>query len=255
MATPQETLADDSSATVQRLMDQYTEIARLAGGLAHEIKNPLSTINLNAKLLAEAVQEAEMPSEQRDRLVRRIDSLRREADRLRGILEDFLQFAGRIKLDPHERDLREIVTELSDFYLPQCHRAGVTMRTDLPGEAVVARVDEKLLKQALLNLMINATQAMGDVPLERGSGNGSPRELILRVETDDSEARIHVIDTGPGIPPERMEKIFHPYVSHKTGGTGLGLPTARRIVEEHGGTITAHSEPGRGSDFVISLPR
>ncbi len=92
--------------------------------------------------------------------------------------------------------------------------------------------------------------------------NGAPAdparstgELILQLESDDQEARVHVIDTGPGIEPEKMERIFHPYVSEKTGGTGLGLSTARRIIEEHGGRLVAHSEVGRGSDFVIHLPR
>jgi len=97
--------------------------------------------------------------------------------------------------------------------------------------------------------MINAVQAMsGHV------GDGARHELILRIEADDSEARVHVIDTGPGIAPDEAERVFHPYVSTKSGGTGLGLPTARRIVEEHGGRLLAHSEPGRGSDFTIHLP-
>jgi signal transduction histidine kinase len=101
--------------------------------------------------------------------------------------------------------------------------------------------------------MLNATQAMADgskaPPAERG-------ELILRVESQGDEARLHVIDTGPGIPPDKIDDIFRPYVSMRTGGggTGLGLPTARRIVQEHGGEITVHSEPGTGSDFVIHLP-
>ena len=124
------------------------------------------------------------------------------------------------------------------------------MRTNLPGRPVPVQADESLLKQALLNLMINATQAMTD-----HEANGARPELILRLEADDREAQIHVIDTGPGIEPARLERIFHPYVSDKTGGSGLGLSTARRIIEEHGGRLVAHSEVGRGSDCVIHLPR
>ena len=119
--------ADDSAATVQRLLDQYTEIARLAGGLAHETKNPLSTIGLNAQLLAEGLREAELSPEQRERLLRRLDALSREAERLRGILTDFLQFAGRIKLDPQPCDLVKLVDELSDFFHPQCVQAEVVL--------------------------------------------------------------------------------------------------------------------------------
>jgi signal transduction histidine kinase len=77
---------------------------------------------------------------------------------------------------------------------------------------------------------------------------------MLRIEDDHGRARLHVIDTGPGVQPDRIDGIFLPYVTTKTGGTGLGLPVARRIAREHGGDVKVHSEPGRGSDFTIELP-
>ncbi|MFO0873058.1 MAG: HAMP domain-containing sensor histidine kinase [Phycisphaerales bacterium] len=229
----------------------------MTSGLAHEIKNPLSTLGLNAQLLAEDIAESPLPDEQRDRVLRRLGALQREADRLRNILSDFLRYAGRIKLDPQPRDLGAIVEELADFLSAQCQQSGVLLRTDLPAHPIVATVDADLLKQALLNLMLNAIQAM--VPPSAGGAPSSTSlerrgELILRVEGDAQEARIHVIDTGPGIAEEKLEEIFRPYVSSKPGGTGLGLPTARRIVEEHGGRLVAHSVVGRGSDFVVHLP-
>ena len=228
----------------------------MTGGLAHEIKNPLSTIGLNAQLLAEGLNDVELPPHERGRLLNRLESLSREVERLRAILTDFLQFAGRVKLDTQPRDLVRIVADLFDFFHPQCDQNGIVMRTKLPDVPLRAPVDEGLLKQALLNLMINATQAMAD----RASGSGGDAhgvrgELILRIDADDDEARIHVIDTGPGIEPERLQQIFHPYVSHTRGGTGLGLSTARRIIVVHGGRIVGHSEVGQGSDFVIHLPR
>ena len=113
----------------------------------------------------------------------------------------------------------------------------------------MARLDESLFKQAILNLLINAQQAMEDP----GAG-GAHEELLIRLESDDTTLRLHVIDQGPGITPERLEEIFHPYVSTKSGGSGLGLPTTRRIVEMHGGRIEVHSIPGQGSDFVIIMP-
>lgn len=237
---------------------RLAELGSMTGGLAHEIKNPLSTIGLNAQLLAEGIGEADLPPEQRDRLLRRLDSLSREADRLRTILTDFLQFAGRVRIDAQPRDIVRIVSELRDFFHPQCDQNRILLRTQLPSHPVAVHVDESLLKQALLNLMINATQAMTDGSAS-GSGeaaaSGSRGELIIRVEADDDEARVHVIDTGPGIEPDRLAEVFHPYVSSHPGGTGLGLPTARRIIEEHGGSLAIHSEVGRGSDFVIHLPR
>jgi signal transduction histidine kinase len=241
--------AERRARDAQRL----AELGSMTGGLAHEIKNPLSTISLNAQLLSESIRESALPDDQRERLQKRLGTLSREIERLRGILTDFLQFAGRMKLDPQPHDLAQLVDELCDFYHPQAQQAGIVLRTQLPPEPVQASVDASLVKQALLNLMLNATQAMADgskaPPAERG-------ELILRVESQGDEARLHVIDTGPGIPPDKIDDLFRPYVALRTGGggTGLGLPTARRIVQEHGGEITVHSEPGTGSDFVIHLP-
>ncbi|MCK4872300.1 MAG: hypothetical protein KAS72_06215 [Phycisphaerales bacterium] len=231
--------------------ERLAEIGTLTGGLAHEIKNPLSTIGLNAQLLVEEINDLPLDSDVSGRLVRRTEALRRETDRLRGILTDFLQFAGRVRLDPHPTDLNTLVDELADFYHPQAEQAGIMLRVQPANEPVMASVDATLMKQAILNLMINASQAME--PSDEGSG-----ELILRVESAsanrDGEARIHVIDTGPGIEPETLGDIFHPYFTTKSGGTGLGLSTARRIVEEHGGSMTVHSDLGTGTDFAISLP-
>jgi signal transduction histidine kinase len=248
--------------------ERLAELGAMTGGLAHEIKNPLSTIGLNAQLLAEAVAESDLPDDQRERMLRRLESLSREVERLRGILNDFLQFAGRVRLDPKEKNLVTIVEDLSDFFSPQCTQARITLRVQVADGPVLVRVDEGLLKQALLNLMINALQAMSpappdadratspEAPASRALQEGRPRgDLILKVEADEAEARVRVIDTGPGIEPDKLEAIFHPYVSHKAGGTGLGLPTARRIVEEHGGRLTVTSAPGKGSEFVIALPR
>lgn len=232
--------------------ERLAELGSMTSGLAHEIKNPLSTIGLNAQLLLESIAQSQLPGEERQRLQRRLESLAREVERLSGILSDFLQFAGRIQLDPQPQDLVRIVNELCDFFHPQCDQANVRLRTQVPNEPLMVHVDEGLFKQALLNLMINAMQAMTNNPEHP---DDVPRELILRVEPDPHEARVHVIDTGPGIDPQQLSQIFHPYFSHRSGGTGLGLPTARRIVEEHGGRLEAHSEIGRGSDFVIHLPR
>jgi len=237
-----------------RNAERLAEIGSMTAGLAHEIKNPLSTIGLNAQLLAEGLNDAELPSHERDRLLNRLGALSREAERLRAILTDFLQFAGRVKLDARPRDLVRIVAELRDFFHPQCDQSRVVMRTKLPETPVRVPVDESLFKQALLNLMINATQAMTNGAATAEGSHETRGELILQIDADADEARIHVIDTGPGIEPERLEKIFHPYVSHTAGGSGLGLSTARRIIEEHGGRIVAHSDVGRGSDFVIHLP-
>ncbi|MEX0876278.1 MAG: ATP-binding protein [Phycisphaerales bacterium] len=232
--------------------ERLAEIGSMTGGLAHEIKNPLSTIGLNAQLLTEAIEDLPIESAERSRLVRRIEALGRETERLRGILEDFLEYAGELRLSIQQENINTIVEELADFFSPMADGAGVRLRVETDPGSPVARVDANHLKQALLNLMLNALHAM-----ERHQGEA--RELIVRVVRDADEqgqplVRLHVIDTGPGIDEQTRAKIFHPYFTTKSGGNGLGLPTARRIIEAHHGDIDLHSELGRGSDFVITLP-
>ncbi|MFM9996173.1 MAG: two-component system sensor histidine kinase NtrB [Phycisphaerales bacterium] len=251
-----------------RAAERMAEIGAMTGGLAHEIKNPLSTIGLNAQLLAEGVDELAIAPEDRGRLSRRVAALRREVDRLRGILTDFLQFAGHIRLDPKPADLNAVVEELVDFFLPQAEKQGVRLRPDLSPGPLVAPLDAPQFKQAVLNLMLNAVQAMSepaaapaDAPGAAARSDAAPRakELILRTTPGAGPdgrpaAVLHVIDTGSGIPPETLARLFEPYFTTKSGGTGLGLPTARRLVEAHGGTIDVRSEPGRGTDFVVTVP-
>lgn len=238
-----------------RAAERLAEIGAMTGGLAHEIKNPLSTIGLNAQLLQESIDELPIDPDERGRLSRRLAALRREVDRLRGILTDFLEFAGELRLDRRTTDIRALVDELADFFHPQAAQQGVRLHTDLgDGPPLLAHIDPGQMKQAILNLMLNAVQAMATSPPD-----GRSRELILRLRahrdnTHDRAVAVHVIDTGPGIAPEAMKNLFKPYFTTKAGGTGLGLPTARRIVEAHGGRIEVHTEVGRGSDFAIILP-
>lgn len=241
-----------------RAAERLAELGAMTGGLAHEIKNPLSTIGLNAQLLAEAI--ADLPTDRpldpddKGRLSRRLDSLRREADRLRGILADFLTYAGELRLDPAPSDVNTIVQDLVDFFDPQARQQQVRVRCDLAPGPLVASIDAPLLKQALLNLMLNAVQAFGPA-----AASDAPRELIIRTRTAaDADNRdavfIHVIDTGPGIAPDVALKVFTPYFTTKSGGSGLGLPTTRRIIDAHGGRIDLKTEPGKGSDFTVVLP-
>ncbi len=248
-----------------RAAERMAEIGAMTSGLAHEIKNPLSTIGLNAQLLGEAIEEMPVEADQRTRLTNRVKALGRETERLRGILADFLEFAGQVRLDAKPTDLNALAEELIDFYQPEADRQGVRVRTDLEAEPpLMANADARLLKQALLNLMINATQAMasavGNASREPGARPAPVGELIIRTRRGEDEdrkpiARLHVIDTGPGIPADVLPKVFNPYFTTKAGGSGLGLPTARRLVEAHGGRLVVHSEVGRGTDFCVVIPQ
>lgn len=247
-----------------RSAQRLAELGTLTGGLAHEIKNPLSTVGLNIQLLREDLQQiasrvTQQPEvqEQLGRTLRRFDSLSRETDRVRDILEDFLRFAGRVKLHRARTDVNSLIDELVDFFTPQAQAAAVRIRTQASPQPATAWVDAGLFKQAMLNILLNGVQAMAQTR-QSGRPHGGCNELFIRTERGraggQDEIRVHVTDTGPGIAADKLDKIFHPYFSTKKGGTGLGLPTARRIVEEHGGHIAVHSEPGRGTDFTICLP-
>ena len=235
-----------------RSAERLAEIGSMTSGLAHEIKNPLSTIGLNAQLLSEAITELDLPDNDRTRLTRRVGALRSETERLRGILEDFLQYAGELRLALRDTDINQLVEELADFFHVQAQSRAVRIRAELAPTPITARVDPDHLKQALLNLMLNAVAAMDRPDIAQ-------RELILRtraLRADDNTpvAAIHVIDTGPGIDDDTIAKIFHPYFTTKAGGTGLGLPTARRIAEAHHGHLDVHAVPGTGTEFCLTVP-
>ena len=220
--------------------EHLLEVSRLVGGLAHEIKNPLSTINLNIKLLQEDMER--IGDEEHSRFARKLAGVQREADRLNAILEDFLRFAGRVELQKAPTDISAMVSELIGFFGPQADVSRVVIRSSLPEKPVICNIDEHLIKQALLNLMINAVDVMS-----------SGGELLLRVSADGNQGRIEVIDTGKGIAPELIEKIFEIYYSTKKGGSGIGLAITRRLIRENGGTIKVESEVDKGTRFTIAL--
>jgi len=219
-------------------------LGQLTGGLAHEIRNPLSTLKVNLQLLAEDLRE--IGSEEDDRIRRsqlRIRRMQDEVNRLRDILDDFIQFMAHHQLDYKYLDVNQLIDQLVEFYEPQASAGRIRILKYYHPTPLVCRIDGDLIKQAMLNLFINAQQAMPD-----------GGELIIRTSGDGESARIEVTDTGTGMPVEVMDKIFNVYFSAKKGGTGLGLAMTRRIVDEHKGTIEVHSEPGKGTCFIIHLP-
>jgi signal transduction histidine kinase len=226
----------------RRLRAQYAEVAQLAGGLAQEIRNPLSTMALNLDLLAEDFQNPDNPRDRR--ALQKIERLRKESQRLHDILENFLRFARVQELRCVPADLNEVVEELRDFFEPQAMAQGIVMRTQLDPDLPPTRLDVDLFRQALLNLLINARQAMPD-----------GGELILRTRAEGPWCVLEVTDTGVGMTEQVRDRVFDAFYSTRPGGSGLGLPTTRKIVEAHGGTIRVESEPGKGSRFTVSLPR
>jgi len=220
---------------------ELEELSRLTGGLAHEMKNPLSIIKVNLKLISEDL--AMSKDENTRRAARKIGVVQKETDRLEQILEDFLRYIRKTELHLSAVDVNKLVIDMVDFYSPQAVSRSITLRLALCSQPLICMADSNSLKQVLLNLFINAQQAM--------PGGG---ELMLRTQKTNSEAVIIVSDTGKGIEPENLEKIFHAYYSTKAGGSGLGLSASKKIIEAHKGSMKVDSIPGKGTSFTILLP-
>jgi signal transduction histidine kinase len=232
------------SAPAGDLRHELTQIAELAGGLAHELRNPLSTMMINLKLLAEELQNLEaQPADTRRRALLKVDVLRREAERLQVLFEEFLNLTGQRTLERRPIDLNLIVARLVEFCEPLMKAHHVRVRVVAGAPSVMCVADEKLLSQALLNIVINAQQAM--------PGGG---EISIATALNRPFALVSVRDTGVGIAEADRERILRPFFSTKARGTGLGLSITQRIVHEHGGTLTLCSEVSKGTTFMIRLP-
>jgi signal transduction histidine kinase len=219
---------------------QYGELAELAGGFIHEIKNRVGTLSLNLQLLAEDFEKAETPRERR--ALDRVTRLSGECQKLVDLASDFLRFARVHDLTTEPTALDAVVTRVIDFLAPTARQNGVEIKW-FPADLPPVNLDRDLFEQCLLNLMLNAEQAMPD---------GGTLTLIGR--RDGDFVCLDIIDTGQGIAPEQLAKLFRPFHTTKSNGNGLGLATTRKIVAAHGGTIDAQSELGRGTKFTIRLP-
>jgi two-component system sensor histidine kinase HydH len=232
--------------------DQYAALAELAGGFIHEIKNHLSTLSLNLQLLAEDFQDPETQRERR--ALQRVQRLQSECQRLVEVSNDFLRFARIKDLDLVAADLGKVLEEMIDFFGPSARSAGIDLKTYVPADLPLVRLDRDLFKQALLNLLLNAEQAMpqgGAITIQAAV------EPVLAPAAQRPAPPclcLSIIDTGQGIATDVLAKIFQPFFSTKTAGSGLGLATTRKIVEAHHGTIDVQSELGKGTKITVRLP-
>ena len=213
--------------------ERLAAIGRVAAQITHEIRNPLSSISLNAEELGERAPQAR----------ELCDAIVREVDRLTGITEEYLRFARLPKPQLQRADANDIVRELLEFVRPELDSAGVKVSLSLSPGLPRVLADVAQLRQLLLNLLRNAREAM----IAGGS---------LRVTTRAARAsvEIEVRDSGPGIPAERLARIFDPFFTTKERGTGLGLAMAQEIAQEHGGQLVCDSVPGRGTAFTLRMP-
>jgi len=225
----------------QRLLASYNELAELAGSLAHEIKNPLSVIRMNMDLLAEDFAEPETQRERRS--LAKIDLVKQQCIRLENLLNDFLRFARLRNLDLHAGGLNEQVERVLDLFEPQASEAAVEIIRLLDPELPSILLEPQTLQASLVNLVKNSLEAMPN----GGTLTARTRPTRLGVALD-------LIDTGCGVDEQTAMHMFEAFYSTKNGGSGLGLPTARKIVEAHGGRIDVQSSVGHGTQFTLEFP-
>jgi signal transduction histidine kinase len=218
--------------------ERLAAVGTLAASLAHEVRNPLNSINLQLVLLSR--RAAKLSEEARTELAGPIDTARREISRLDGLVEEFLSLASIDRLSLAEGDPDDVVREVLTLMTPAARERGVEILGSLAGSLPRLLLDREKIKQVLINLVRNAIEAVQ----ERGT-------VQISTQQANGGALLRVADTGPGIEPGL--DVFDFFTTTKRGGTGLGLPIARRIVEAHGGSLTYESQVGRGTVFSVAL--
>ncbi len=225
--------------------ERLAAVGRVSAQVAHEIRNPLSSIGLNVEMLTDQLDATQFRSpEDKKEAADLLTSVTREVDRLTEITEDYLRLARLPAPVKRAEDLGKLVEEVVGFAREELQRAGMTVRLDISREPLPVEADERQLRQVMLNLIRNAREAMA-----------AGGVLTVRVQPTGSTLSVEVNDTGSGMSSEVKEKLFEPFFTTKQGGTGLGLSLSRQIVEAHGGQISVESEASRGTSFRLSFPR
>lgn len=226
---------------LEELRKQYHELASLAGSLAHEIKNPLSIIVMNVELLEEDFEESADPSARR--ALQRVATLRGQCERMETILNDFLRFTRLSSLELHPGSLNSQVSQVLDLFAPLAETQGVEIISHLDMELPSINLDPQTLHAALVNLVKNALEAMPD-----------GGQLLARTRITRTGVALDLIDTGCGMAADAVMNMFKEFYTSKERGTGLGLPTAKKIIEAHGARINVQSEVEQGTQFTIEFP-
>ncbi len=235
MSTP------DRNDQIDPMRARYEELAELAGSLAHEIKNPLSVIHMNIDLLSEDIAEIDSPISRRS--LDRIDIVRGQCERMEALLRDFLRYTRLRDIDLVSGSLNDQVEMVMRAYQAQADANQIDVEKYLDPDLPAISLHSDSLQAALMNLVKNALESM-----EPGG------QLMVRTYTMRDSVALDLIDTGSGVDDNTVLHMFEPFYSTKEGGSGLGLPTARKIIEAHGGRISVQSEAGRGTKFVLEFP-
>jgi len=219
------------------LSRRLAAIGRLTSGVAHEVKNPINAIVVHLELLREKMRAIEPDTR------RHLDIIGREIHRLDRVVQTLVDFHRPVELRLSDFDLRRLAEEVVSLASPEAARQGVDVRTNFAREPLPVRADADLIKQALLNVVLNGVQSM--------SGGGLLQIVARRL---DGAVTIEVRDQGSGIPPEIRDKIFNLYFTTKRTGSGIGLAMSYRVMQLHNGALDFVTEMGRGTTFRLLLP-
>jgi len=226
-----------------RKADRLAYVGTLASGLAHEIRNPLNSMNMNVQLLQEEIEELGM-GESED-IGDMFDSTKREIQRLERLVSSFLSYARPTQIQTKLLNINDVVESVVGFLRPEIEQVGLILDLNLSKSLPEIPLDDNQMKQALLNVIQNAVQV---------SQKGQNISITTRMGGGD-KILVVVADQGPGIAPQELESIFKVFFSTRRGGTGLGLPIAQRIVELHSGGIKVESSVGVGTTITFILPK
>lgn len=243
-------MAESAKSRKQIEREQREERARhlayigtLATGLAHEIRSPLNAIKMNLDLIKEDIGAVE--AQRRDEFNGRIGLILREVDGLQELLTEFLQFARPPRLEMIPTDLNRMLLEMIAFVSPEAERRSVQIRTEFEKKLYPVAIDgAQFGRGVILNLLTNAMEQIR----EHGT-------IILRTRESQDWVEVSIEDNGGGVKPGNEGRLFELFFSTKDHGTGLGLPIARRICQEHGGDLLLENHPGRGATFIVRLPK
>jgi len=238
----------DQTRTVARQRQEIESgkleaVTSLAAGVAHEIGNPLNSLNIHLQVVERKIRKRVDP-EHAGELLESLEIARGEIKRLHFIVEEFLNAVRPVRPVPQATDLNHLIEEAMDFIGPEVADRRIAATLDLAEDLPLLQVDPDQLKQVIYNLVRNSCQALG-----------SDGEITVRTGCDDESVLFTIADNGPGVPADRVSRVFEPYYTTKKTGSGLGLLIVHRIVHDHGGEVEFKSREGIGTEVTVYLPR
>ena len=241
------------SAQKLKRAEQLASLTTLAAGVAHEIKNPLGSISIYVQLIDKIIKKnMDNDCQCYKDFKEYSDIIKEEIGRLEDTINSFLFSVRKLELNIEDVNINELILSTISFLKYEIEKNNVSIDIKFDKDNLILKLDERYIKQALINIIQNAIDAMNEN--KDNEKYDKKKEIYIKLKTIDNYAVISIKDTGIGMKEETLNKIFEPYFTTKRHGTGLGLTNVVRIIEAHNGNITIESEYEKGSEFIIKLP-